>query len=80
MSGLLIARTCTAGFGLVEDNKLWKKKELEREGMTTRTRKKYVEEFAKSDRLYHSPLFHMRRILNECDDEDPVEQVKSLYG
>lgn len=32
--------------------------------------KKYAELFAKSDRLYKSPLFTMRRLLNETPSND----------
>ena len=37
-----------------------------------RNGKKYEEKFAKSDRLYFSPLYTMRRRLNETPDKERV--------
>ena len=39
-------------------------------------RNKYMEHFARSKRLYNSPLFYMRRLLNGNQDDD--EQPHSL--
>ena len=37
---------------------------------SVRKPKIYLEEFARTSRLYNSPLFHMRRVLNNTDHED----------
>ena len=38
----------------------------------TRNKKRYIEEYARTSRLFNSPIFHYRRILNEDwnDEED----------
>ena len=41
-----------------------------------RDRKKYVEKFARTERLYSSPLFQMRRLLNE-ENRDTNKNEKS---
>ena len=46
---------------------LFPKNEIVRE---LRNKKIYKEEFARTDRLYRSPLFKYRRLLNETPDED----------
>ena len=38
--------------------------------VNTRDKKKYKEIFARSDRLYKSPVFTMRRLLNNTPDID----------
>ena len=38
--------------------------------LTTRNRKTFVEKFARSDRLYKSPVYTMRRLLNNTPDID----------
>ena len=37
-------------------------------GRALRTGRKYVEEYARCDRLYNSPIFAMRRALNRESD------------
>ena len=37
----------------------------------------YLEEFARTNRLYNSPLFHMRRVLNKSD-HDPQPDTNYL--
>ena len=43
---------------------------LNKNRASLRTGKIYEERLAKSDRLYNSPLFKMRRILNDSDHEN----------
>ena len=38
----------------------------------------YQEKFAKGDRLYNSPLFEMRRILNESEKEARREATEAI--
>ena len=54
--------------------------EVERDGVASNLRsgKKYQEKFARSHRLYHSPLFYMRRLLNQAE-YDPLPSIRSLY-
>ena len=33
----------------------------------------YKEEFARTDRLYNSPIFHMRRVLNGTEHIEPTK-------
>ena len=40
------------------------------ERTNTRNRKKYLEETSRTSRLYDSPLFFLRRLLNEQNEED----------
>ena len=40
-----------------------------------RTSNKYKELFAKSDRLYNSPLFEMRRVLNNTEKESRTSDL-----
>ena len=44
----------------------------------TRNKKTYIEEYARTSRLYDSPLFYFRRILNACNDEDE-ENLESIF-
>ena len=51
-------------------------------GPNLRTKKLFVEEFARTDRLYHSPLFYMRRILNQDATQEitnPLENIRDIY-
>jgi hypothetical protein len=45
---------------------------LNKSSRSTRGRKKYLEEYARCDRLKNSPIFYMRRRLNgrSCEEED----------
>ena len=43
-----------------------------------RQSKMYQEKFAKGDRLYNSPLFEMRRILNESEKEARREATEAI--
>ena len=43
---------------------LFPKNEYEEDTPVLRNRKTFTEEFARSERLYRSPLYHMRRVLN----------------
>ena len=45
-----------------------------REGMGTRRGKKFCEEFSRTNRLYNSPLFFMRRLLNELYEEENEDE------
>ena len=45
-------------------NYLFPENEYEEEAVVLRKTKKYKEEYAKTNRLYNSPLFYMRRELN----------------
>ena len=40
------------------------------QGMNTRNRRKYYEEQARTSRLFQSPLFYFRRLLNKQSEED----------
>ena len=35
-----------------------------------RKTKKYLEEYARTEKLYNSPFFKMRRVLNEISDKE----------
>ena len=37
---------------------------------STRKPRLYLEEHARTNRLYNSPLFHMRRVLNNSDHDN----------
>ena len=47
--------------------------------MITRRRKQFVEENARTLRLYNSPLYYLRRIMNEqfsnAEDEDGIIDI-----
>ena len=43
-----------------------------------RNPKKYEEQFARSKRLYCSPVYYMRRVLNETQEEPPEEITDTL--
>ena len=47
----------------------------------TRNPKTYTEKFAQSNRLYMSPMFHMRRLLNNtpCEPEEQLEIMDLSY-
>jgi hypothetical protein len=36
----------------------------------TRARKKYQEEYARCDRMRNTPIYHMRRVLNDMEAEE----------
>ena len=40
-----------------------------------RNTKKYTKKLARTSRLYNSPLFKVRRLLNETPEEPPVDQM-----
>ena len=50
----------------------------ERRNIQTRHQKKYIEFFARTDRLYRSPLYKMRRILNQTPDSDRFNNPESI--
>ena len=45
--------------------------------INVRNKKKYVEEYAKTNRLYNSPLFYMRRKLNELHSKEDNDCLES---
>ena len=48
--------------------------------MELRREKKYREEFARTERLYNSPVFYMRRILNNLsEEENTLEDLESMF-
>ena len=42
-----------------------------------RKNKKFQEEYARTEKLYNSPLFKMRRLLNEICDEERDNNVRN---
>ena len=49
------------------------------DGVETRRRRKYLEENCRTSRLYNSPLFFLRRLLNQSYDDEEDENVLDIF-